>query len=197
MDKHPKEETTVVLIKPDGVKRGLVGEVLMRIERRGLKLVAMKMVLPSAEQALNHYPNTEEWMRGMGEKTLSDFAHSGKDPVAEMGTADSLELGKEIAKWNVDFLTSGPVVAMAIKGIHSIEMVRKIAGKTIPAQAEMGTVRGDFSVDAPVLANKDKRAIHNVMHASGDHTEAAHEIEHWFTPEEIHDYKRAEEDIMF
>lgn len=194
---HPKEERTVVLVKPDGVKRGLIGEVIKRIEMRGLKVIALKMVKPSEEHIREHYPNTEEWIRGMGNKTLETYAKYGKDPIAELGTGDPLEIGKMVQKWNVEFLKSGPLVAIMVSGIHAIDMMRKIVGKTIPAMAEMGTIRGDFSVDSPVLANMDKRAIHNLVHASGDPSEAAHEIEHWFSPEEIHDYKRAEEDIMY
>jgi len=194
---HPKEEKTVVLIKPDGVKRGLVGEVMKRIEARGLKIIALKMITASKEHAHSHYPNTESWLRGMGEKTLENYKQYGKDPIKELGTNDTLEIGKMVAGWNVEFLTSGPMVAMIVQGIHSVDMVRKIVGKTVPAVAEMGTVRGDFSVDSPTLANADKRALHNVVHASGDQSEAAHELTHWFKPEEIHEYKRAEEDIMF
>src|SRR3989344_8254442 len=194
---YPKEERTVVLIKPDGVKRGLMGEIIKRVEMRGLKIIALKMVWPTREHASSHYPNTEQWLRGMGEKTLETYAKYNKDAMKELGTADSLEIGKMVQRWNVEFLTSGPVVAMMVSGIHAIDMVRKIVGKTIPALADMGTIRGDFSVDSPVLANAGKRAIHNVVHASGDPEEAEHEIEHWFSPEEIHDYKRAEEDIMF
>lgn len=194
---HPKEERTIVLVKPDGVKRGLVGEVIKRIEMRGLKIIALKMVKPSEEHVRLHYPNTDSWIKGMGEKTLETYAKYGKDPIKELGTADSLEIGKMVQKWNVEFLMSGPLVAIMVSGIHAIDMVRKIVGKTIPALAEMGTIRGDFSVDSPILANTGKRAIHNVVHASGDPAEAEHEIEHWFSPEEIYDYKRAEEDIMF
>lgn len=194
---NPKEERTVILIKPDGVKRGLIGEVIKRIETRGLKIIALKMVRPTEEHVRTHYPNTEAWVRGMGGKTLETYAKYGKDAIKELGTADSLEIGKMVQKWNVDFLMSGPLVAVLISGIHAIDMVRKIVGKTTPALAEMGTIRGDFSVDSPVLANAGKRAIHNIIHASGDQSEADHEIEHWFAPEEIHDYKRAEEDIMF
>jgi len=186
-----------MLVKPDGVKRGLVGECVKRIEQRGLKIIAFKMIRASEEHAKLHYPGTDKWLGGMGEKSLETYAKYDKNPRDELGTGDALEIGKMIYKWNTDFLTSGPVVAMIISGIHAIDMVRKIVGKTVPASAEMGTIRGDFSVDSPVLANAGKRAIHNVVHASGDPEEAEHEIEHWFSPEEIHDYKRAEEDIMF
>lgn len=194
---HPKEERTFMLVKPDGVKRGLVGECIRRIEQRGLKIIALKMIVSSAEHARLHYSGTEAWLQGMGEKTLATYRKYGKDPTQEVGNDDSLAIGKLVYQWNTDFLTSGPVIALVISGIHAIDMVRKIVGKTIPAFAEMGTIRGDFSVDSPVLANESKRAIHNIVHASGDPDEAAHEIEHWFSPEEIHDYKRAEEDIMF
>lgn len=194
---HPKEETTVLLVKPDGVKRGLIGEVMKRIEMRGLKVIALKMVQVGEVHARDHYPNTDEWLRGMGNKTLENYQKYGKNPMQEVGTDDPLAIGKMVAKWNIDFLTSGPMVAMLIRGIHAVDMVRKIVGKTVPALAEMGTIRGDFSVDSPTLANMDKRALRNVVHASGDQSEAAHELDHWFTKEEIHDYKRAEEDIMF
>lgn len=194
---HPKEERTFMLVKPDGVKRGLVGECLNRIEQRGLKIIAVKMVQATEEHARAHYPGTEEWLRGIGEKTLDNYTKYGKDPVKEIGTSDSLEIGKMVEKWNVDYLVSGPVVAMIISGIHAIDMVRKIVGKTVPAVAEMGTIRGDFSVDSPTLANFEKRSLRNLVHASGNPAEAAYEVKHWFSPEEIHDYKRAEEDIMF
>ena len=196
MEFYP-QEITVLLVKPDGVKRGLIGDIVQRIEMRGLKIIGLKMFRADDKHAYAHYPNSDEWLRGMGEKSLENYASLGVSAKELLGTEDALEIGKLIQKWNVDFLTSGPVVAMAIKGIHAIAMVRKIVGKTIPAQAEMGTIRGDFSVDSAALANSGKRAIHNVVHASGNIEEAKHELAHWFKPEEIYDYKRAEEDIMF
>ncbi|MBI2003352.1 MAG: nucleoside-diphosphate kinase [Candidatus Wildermuthbacteria bacterium] len=192
-----KEEKTCVIIKPDGVKRGLVGECVKRIEQRGLKLIALKMIVPTEEKAKGHYPGSKEWLMGMGEKSLDTYRKYGKDPIAELGTDDTLVIGNMIYGWLVRYLTEGPMVAMAVSGIHAIDMVRKIVGKTIPAFAEMGTIRGDYSVDSPVLANDGKRAIHNLIHASGDPSEAEHEIAYWFAPDELHAYKRAEEDIMF
>src|SRR3989344_4568122 len=182
---HPREERTVVLVKPDGVKRGLIGEVVSRIEQRGLKIIAMKMILATEQQARDHYPNSEEWLRGMGQKTLDTYAAYGKDVVKEMGTDDTLAIGKMVAKWNIDFLTSGPMVGIIVQGIHAINMVRKIVGQTAPFKADMGTVRGDYSVDSQVLANADHRALHNIVHASGDEKEVAHEIQHWFKENEI------------
>jgi len=190
-------EKTVMLIKPDGVKRGLIGECIKRVEQRGLKIIALKMVMVKEDQARKHYPGTDQWLSGMGQKTLETYAKYNKDPLKEIGTNDPLIIGKMIYDWNVELFTSGPVVAILISGIHAIDMVRKIVGKTIPAFADMGTIRGDYSVDSPTLANEAKRAIRNIVHASGDFTEATHEVSHWFTPQEIHDYSRSEEDVMF
>jgi nucleoside-diphosphate kinase len=194
---HPKKEKTFVLIKPDGVKRGLIGEIIRRIEQRGLKIIALEMIWATPEQIDNHYPKDESWIRNLGEKTLATYKKYGYDPIEEHGTDDPLAIGNEVRKWNIDFLTSGPMVKMVVEGVHAIDMVRKLVGNTIPALAEMGTIRGDFSVDSPVLANRSHRAIHNLVHASGNPEEAKHEIALWFSPEDIHEYNRAEEDIMF
>lgn len=194
---EPKEEKTLVLIKPDGVKRGLIGEVVSRIERRGLKIIALEMVWATKEQIDDHYPKNVEWIKKIGEKTKATYEKYNINAKKEIGTEDSEEIGKMVRGWLIDYLTSGPVVKIIIKGIHAVDMVRKLVGNTIPALAEMGTIRGDFSVDSPIAANKNKRGIRNLIHASETSEEAQHEIEFWFSPEEIHDYKRAEEDIMF
>ncbi len=194
---HPKEEKTVVLIKPDGVKRGLIGEVIKRFETRGLKIIALQMVWATKEQINDHYPKDEKWIRRLGEKTKATYKKYNLDPVKEVGTSDELEIGKQVRNWLIDFLSSGPIVKMIVKGIHAVDMVRKIVGNTMPALSEMGTIRGDFSVDSPAAANRDKRSVHNIIHASETPEEAEHEIKFWFAPEEIYDYKRAEEDIMF
>lgn len=194
---EPKEEKTLVLIKPDGVKRGLIGEVISRIERRGLKIIALEMVWATKEQIDDHYPKNVEWIKKIGEKTKATYEKYNINAKKEIGTEDSEEIGKMVRGWLIDYLTSGPVVKIIIKGIHAVDMVRKLVGNTIPALAEMGTIRGDFSVDSPIAANKNKRGIRNLIHASETSEEAQHEIEFWFSPKEIHDYKRAEEDIMF
>lgn len=194
---HPKEEKTLVIIKPDGVKRGLVGEILSRIEKRGLKIIALELFSPNESQVDDHYPKDEKWIKRIGEKTLATYQKYGLNAQEEIGTEDPLEIGQMARGWLITYLTSGPMVKMVVSGIHAIDMVRKIVGPTMPAQAEMGTIRGDFSVDDATAANRDKRAIHNLIHASETVEEAEHEIKFWFAPEEIHDYKRAEEDIMF
>jgi len=196
-NQNPKEEKTVLIIKPDGVKRGLVGEIIARVEKRGLKVIALRMVRASKEQIDGHYPKDRAWIKRLGEKSLKTYQEHGMDPKKELGTDDPLKIGEMVRSWLIDFLTSGPVVKMVIKGIRAVDMVRKIVGPTMPTAAEMGTIRGDFSVDDAAAANRDKRAVHNIVHASETPEEAEHEIKYWFAPEEIYDYKRAEEDIMF
>ncbi|TSD01233.1 MAG: nucleoside-diphosphate kinase [Parcubacteria group bacterium Athens0714_26] len=178
MPKRFKEEKTLILVKPDGVKRGLVGEIVKRIEQRGLKIIALKMFWANEKDFTKHYSDAEDNLRNMGQKTLATYQ-------------------KLVHGWIVEFMTSGPIIKMVIQGLHAVEMVRKLVGNTMPSQAEMGTIRGDFSVDSSVLANAQKRAIRNIVHASGNLAEAEHEISLWFTPDEIHVYTRAEEDIMF
>lgn len=197
MTQHPKEEKTIVLIKPDGVKRGLIGEILGQFEKRGLKIIALEMVWASKKQIDGHYPKDKKWINRLGEKTLKNYKEYGIDPIKELGTDDSYKIGKMVRGWLIDFMTSGPIVKVVVKGIHAIDMVRKIVGPSMPAQAEMGTIRGDFSVDDATAANRDKRAIHNIIHASETPEEVKHELSFWFAAEDIYDYKRAEEDIMF
>lgn len=191
------EEKTLVLVKPDGVKRGLVGEIIKRIEQRGLKVIALKMFSATKDQVDEHYPKDPKWIHRLGEKTLGTFEKYKLDPLKDLGTADADEIGRQVRSWLLDFMTSGPIVKMVVQGIHAVDMVRKLCGNTLPSMAEMGTIRGDYSVDSPALANIAKRAVHNIVHASETPEESAHEIAYWFSPEEIHAYKRAEEDIMF
>jgi nucleoside-diphosphate kinase len=195
--KDLKEEKTVVLIKPDGVKRGLIGEIISRIEKRGLKIIALDMIWATKEQIDGHYPKDEKWITRLGEKTKETYEKYGFNTKKELGTTDSKKIGEMVRGWSIDFMTSGPLVKVVVKGVHAIDMVRKLCGNTMPALAEMGTIRGDFSVDSAAIANRGKRSVHNIVHASETFEEAKHELAFWFSPEEIHDYKRAEEDIMF
>jgi nucleoside-diphosphate kinase len=194
---HPKQEKTFVMMKPDGVKRGLVGEFIKRIEQRGLKVIALAMAMPTKEQIDGHYPKAESWITRLGEKTMKTYNKYGYNAIEELGTDEPSKIGPMVREWIMDYMTSGPVVKMIVEGVHAVDMVRKIAGDTMPANADMGTFRGDYSVDSAASANRDKRAIHNLVHASETPEEAAHEISYWFTEKEIHDYKRSEEDVMF
>ncbi len=193
--KHIKEQKTLMLIKPDGVMRGLMGEIINRIERRGLKIVGLKMVRVDKDHLEKHFPSDPEWRARLGDKGLKTFAEYNLDPVEHMGTNDREVLGKMVKEWLYEYMTSGPIVALVVQGMHSIDMVRKLAGNTLPVFAEMGTIRGDYSVDSPAIANTEKRGIYNIVHASETQEEADNEIALWFTESEIHDYKRNDEKL--
>lgn len=178
-------EQTLILAKPDALQRGLVGEIVKRFEMKGYKLAGLKMVKPTQSHIAKHYLSTTEQLVGMGNKTLETLAKHQQDPVKLLGSKDPKIIGRMINKWNVEFLTSGPVVAMVFQGAHAVEMGRKIVGNTIPAKAELGTIRGDYSVESPLLANDRKRSVRNLVHASGTIEEARREIKHWFKAAEL------------
>jgi nucleoside-diphosphate kinase len=188
--KHPKEERTYVMVKPDGVRKGLTGEIIRRFEQRDLKIVALEMSQPIYEQMDNHYPKDEEWITRLGTKTMNTYEKYGYDAIADFGTIDPSKIGPEIRKWVIDYMMSAPVVKMVVQGIHAVDVVRKIAGETMPYKAAVGTIRGDFSIDSPVLANKEKRCVTNIVHCSETPEEAEHEINHWFGNSTIFEYKR-------
>ncbi len=190
MAKNPKEERSYVMLKPDGVKKGLIGEVIKRFEQRDLKIVALDMFQPTTDQIDNHYPKDPAWITRLGEKTLSTYEKYGYDAMADFGTTKAEEIGPEIRKWLINYMTSAPLVKMVVQGTHAVDMIRKISGPTMPYQADMGTIRGDYSNDSPALANAEKRAVMNIMHASETPEEAEHEIKYWFGDAVIHDYKR-------
>ncbi len=187
---NPKEERSYVMLKPDGVKKGLIGEVIKRFEQRDLKIVALDMFQPTTDQIDNHYPKDPAWITRLGEKTLSTYEKYGYDAMADFGTTKAEEIGPEIRKWLINYMTSAPLVKMVVQGTHAVDMIRKISGPTMPYQADMGTIRGDYSNDSPALANAEKRAVMNIMHASETPEEAEHEIKYWFGEAVIHDYKR-------
>lgn len=196
---HPiKFQQTFCMVKPDGVMRGLIGDIVQRIEKAGLKVVSMKMVLPTEDQIRNHLPTSDEaWVYRLGGKSLSGFDNLDITAKEILGTDDQLSLGKEVVESIVAYMTSGPVVCMVVEGIQAIDMVRKLAGHTLPFKADVGTIRGDYSVDSPAIANAEKRAIHNLFHASENISEAQNEIKLWFGEEGTHKYARTGEDVMF
>lgn len=193
--KHPKEEKTLVLIKPDAVKRGLVGEIIKRFESRGLKIIGLKMAHGTSEDFDKHYPKSKEWIINLGTRTVETYKKYNYSLKKDFGTDDVFKIGKIFRNWLIDFMSSGPVVKVLIEGVHAIDVVRKIVGDTQPHFALTGTIRGDFSVDAAAAANKSGRAVHNLVHASGNKEEARNEIMLWFEPDGIFDYKRVEEFI--
>ena len=203
MSNHPavnkiRFERTFCMIKPDGVKRSLIGDIISRFEKSGLKIVAIRMFTPTADQVRKHYPVSDEaWVMRLGEKSLSAFEGIDAEAIDVLGTIDKSEIGKRVSESLVQFMTSGPVVAMVIEGIQAIDMVRKICGHTLPFKADVGTIRGDYSVDSPSVANADFRAIHNLVHASETQKEAKNEIELWFGNDKIPSYDLGSEAIMY
>lgn len=193
-----KKQRTFCMIKPDGVQRSLIGEIVSRLERSGLKIVALKMLNATEDQIRRHYPMSDQaWIDRLGNKGLSTFEELHLDPKEHLGTDNPSEIGKGVAETLVKYMTSGPVVAMIVEGIQAVDMVRKLAGHTLPFKAEMGTIRGDFSVDSPAVANVEGRSIHNLFHASETLEEAANEVSIWFGENAVHEYKIAAEDVMY
>ena len=191
-------ERTFVMVKPDGVERGIIGQVITRLEQRGLKIIAMKMVKPTLEHIDKHYPTDEAWISRLGDKGFNVFKELGLDPKEVMGTDNNLEAGKMVRGWLISYMVEAPVVAMVVEGFHARDMVRKIAGNTLPSKADIGTIRGDFSCDSPASANTEMRAIKNIMHASETVEEAKNEIAHWFSEDEIFDdYARSDHSAMY
>lgn len=190
-------EQTLVVVKPDGVARGLVGEIVRRFERIGLKIVAAKMMQVTKEHAEKHYPeDREELWTGIGGKTLENYEEMGVDAVKEIGTNDPSKIGHIVRVWLHEYITEGPVFAMVLEGPHAVELVRQTVGHTLPLKAAPGTIRGDFSFDSAFIANAKKRPIKNLIHASGTVEEAEFEVALWFPKDEIVSYKRVEEYVM-
>ncbi len=190
-------ERTFVLVKTDGVKRKLVGEVISRLERSGLKLVALKLIKPSIEMVAKNYPDTDEWYRKVGERSTNTFKAMGMDPKQKFGTADPIQIGKQVKSWILRFMTSGKVIAMVWEGNRAVDHVRRLMGETDPIKATAGTIRGDFSIDDVALGNFTNRPIVNVIHGSGSVDEAKKEISIWFSEKEIFSYRRDTENIFY
>ncbi|MCR4325969.1 MAG: nucleoside-diphosphate kinase [Patescibacteria group bacterium] len=191
--KHPKEERTLVIIKPDGVQRGLIGEIVKRYEGLGLKLVGLKMLVPDPAHVEAHYTLDPEWRKVTGEKTIKSYREKGLTPPSE----DPLEITAKILANLKKYLTAGPVIAMVWEGAHAVKIVRKITGGTEPLTSDVGTIRGDYVLDSYTMADADNRAVRNLIHASGSAGEAEAEIAHWFKPGELTDYRIIHEEILY
>jgi nucleoside-diphosphate kinase len=178
-------ERTLVMVKPDGVQRKLIGEVIKRIEQSGLKIVAMKMERPTKDFAEEFYPNSDEWYKSIGDRAKAAFEKQGLDVKKHYGSDIPIGMGKVVKKWLVDFISSGPVVAMVVEGEDAIQRMRKLCGKTYPNLADKGTIRGDLGIDTVEKANTEGRSIQNVVHTAGSKEEAEKEISLWFKSDEI------------
>ncbi len=190
---HPKDERTFVIIKPDGVQRGLVGEIIKRYEDVGLKLIAAKMLVPTPEQVEQHYTLDPNWRKVTGEKTIKGYQDKGLTPPS----MDPLEITAKILANLKKYLAAGPVLAMVWEGAHAVKIVRKLTGGTEPLTSDVGSIRGDYVLDSYQISDPDNRAVRNLVHASGSVDEANAEISHWFKPEEITDYRMIHEEILY
>lgn len=185
-------ERSLVIVKPDGVQRGLVGEVITRLERKGLKLVAMKMVWPTVELAKKHYDMPVDTMKLLGDRTIAAYKEKGIDDKR-----DPMDIARDIIAKLAFYLSAGPVVVMVVEGAHAVANVRKVRGHTNPMQADIGSISADYSIDSYFISDEDGRAIRNLVHASGNVEEAENEIKIWFRPEELVSYNMAIEAILY
>lgn len=185
-------ERTLVVLKPDVIQRQIIGEVLQRFERKGYKIIGMKMMHVSKELVGEHYIDDNEYHIGIGKKAIEAAKARGEELEI-----DPIKVGKQIRQWNMNYLSCGPVVAMVFEGSLVIEGVRKILGKTNPRQADVGTIRSDYTPDSYVLSDMQGRTTRTMIHASDSKESADREIPLWFNEDELFDYETAVEKILY
>lgn len=159
-------EQTLIVFKPDALQRGLIGEILTRFERVGLRIVGTKMLSPDTAHYQTHY-----------------------EDIGKLRT----RAGERIFDITLEMMNAGPVIAMVLEGVESVALVRKLVGTTEPKSSAPGTIRGDFSHMSYAYADNQGKGIPNLIHASGDPAEAEREIKHWFSESELFDYEALHE----
>ncbi len=186
-----KKERTLVLLKPDAVRRRLIGEIIKRFENSGLKIIGLGIVWPKKSIMERHYPKRKEWVENLGKGFLEIYNEYNikVDLKKDFKVNNVYELGLKVREWIIDYMCSGPIIKIALEGPKAISVVRKLVGSTIPYNSPPGTIRGDFSIDNPAIANFEKRAIQNLVHASGNEKEAEYEINLWFKKDELVEYE--------
>ena len=188
------KERSLLLIKPDVIQRQIVGEILTRFERKGYKIIALKMVNATEEQVGEHYFADEDYLKETGEKAKKGAIARGED----VSKWDSLERGKIIRQRNINYLTCGPIIAMVLEGHGAISGVRKLLGSTSPADGDVGTIRDDYSLDTYALADYISRSTRTMIHASDSVENAERELKIWFTEDELcSNYETAAEKIFY
>lgn len=192
MPDHPKKERTFVIIKPDGVQRSLIGEIVKRYERTGLKLVGLKFGVPDEKKLWEHYNKDDAWFLKKGTKIVEDKKAAGL-PVSK----EPIEYGKDIIRQLVKFMTSGPVVMMVWEGNQAAVVARKVTGDTEPATSDVGTIRGDLTLDSYGISAVDDRAVRNLIHCSENVEDAKREIAIWFSDAEMLNYRLVSEAILY
>jgi len=186
------KERTFVIIKPDAVQRNLIGDIISRIERTGLKIIALKMVVANEDTLWKHYNKDDAWFLEKG-----NIAIESRKLQALPVEKEAIEYGKDILRANIEFMTSGPVIAFIIQGNQAVGIVKKIVGGTEPLTSDVGTIRGDYTIDTYSLANSSSRAVRNLIHCSDKVSEAEREISLWFNESEIIKYNLANERILY
>lgn len=192
MARQPHQERSLVLLKPDAVQRSLMGEIIKRFEQTGLKVAAMKMFMAEEKQLLAHYNKDDEWFQRKGERVVEDLKTAGMEI-----TKEPIEYGRDIIRTIVHYMTAGPVVGMVVEGNQAVAVVTKIVGTTEPATSDVGTIRGDYTVDSYGHSAYEDRAVRNLVHQSESPEEAEREIAIWFDEKEIMQYATAQERIMY
>lgn len=192
MKTNVKKEQSLILIKPDGVQRSLIGEIIKRFEQRGLKISAMKMLHPTAAQCEEHYHKDDAWFEKKGQGIVADLEKDGLQVEKP-----AIEYGRDIIRTVVHYMTGGPVVALVAEGHAAPQVVTQLVGGTEPLNADVGTIRGDFTIDSYYISTIDKRAVRNLIHCSEDNDEAAREIKIWFNEDELMDYQTAQERVLY
>lgn len=188
-----QKERSLVLIKPDGIQRSLIGEIIKRYERSGFKLVALKFLIPTKDQISSHYLIVDTWLKSVGEKSMSAYIKKGLKPPFD----DPVKCGEKVLESLKKYLTAGPVIAMVWEGNEAVKIIRKITGTTEPTTSDIGTIRGDYTLDSYQLSDIDGRAVRNLVHASGSPEEAEAEINIWFKKEEIIKHRLFQETILY
>jgi nucleoside-diphosphate kinase len=192
MDRKPHQERTFVILKPDTVQRSLMGEVVRRFERTGLKCTAMKMFMADEARLLQHYNKDDEWFLKKGNRIVEDLKTQGR-PVEK----EPIEYGKDIIRTIVHYMEASPVVAMVWEGNEAVAVVTKLVGTTEPKTSDVGTIRGDYTVDSYSHSSYENRSVRNLIHCSESPVEAEREIAIWFTEADIMNYVTAQERIMY
>jgi nucleoside-diphosphate kinase len=168
-----------------------MGEILKRFEQIGLKVVGMKMVWPDEELVAQHYADDEQYLIGVGEKALENARSKGEEMKET-----ALEIGQRVRKFNMKYLSTGPVLVMVLEGNTAVQTVRNLVGGTNPLSADIGTIRGDLSIDDFAQSDLEGRSTRNLMHASGDVEEAEREIKLWFDVKELFDYQNVMDKVL-
>lgn len=184
-------ERTLAIIKPDGIQRGLIGEIVGRFEKAGLKIVGMRLVWPDKKLVGEHYTDDEAYLTGVGDKALAGAREQG---VEMKETA--LEIGQRVRESNMRYISTGPVLAFVLEGNTAVQSVRNMVGGTNPLTADIGTIRGDLTIDDFTQSDSEKRSVRNLMHASGDVAEAEREIKLWFDKSELYEYQTVMDKVL-